>query len=60
MKSMKEGEEMGEGMGQDGGRRKKTDKERRIGTKKREKGKDKLSLVEHAPGLGMVLRTFRM
>ena len=51
---------MGEGMGQDGGRRKKTDKERRIGTKKREKGKDKLSLVEHAPGLGMVLRTFRM
>lgn len=59
MESKKEGGETGEGAGQDGGRRKETDK-KRTGTREREKGKDNLSFVECAPGLGMVPSTSHM
>lgn len=50
---------MGQGMGQDGGMRKKTDKRRRKGTNKGGKGEDKLLFVKHAPGLDVVLSTLR-
>lgn len=58
MKSKKAGEEMGEGVGQDGGRRKKTRKEDR--NQKERKGKDKRSSGECAAGLGTVPSASRM
>lgn len=50
---MKEGREMGEGMGQDGGTREKDKK--RTGTRKAAKGKDELPHGRSAPGRGPVL-----